>query len=360
MGNINMSLLVGKNIKTLKRLVQIGYRKMKDVTNPIRSEQFIETKINEFGEEVSIYRTKRLIGKPKLQEKKIPMEIQISEQELKEESLLAWEFFMGDKLAGKNLELTPAILKKIDEFISKGIINKDYAEIFKKNINFNNISFMEKSYHDLAKSMGFKKYPGLVFNDFYSSCGFNPRTISVSPLAFSTKTEQIGALRHELEHFRQEELVYRILGEDKYINAKIKPSIQRLKINDKYCISKFQKKYTQLITNEIEQYKMDLYNQLKENCAVLKNARINNLPPTKQELKEAKLYIQAIEDYKSPMMVLDNIEPGCIGQLRTTNPELYKLVNDYTVSYNLNPLEKGAKSKENEIRNMFEYFIELF
>ena len=355
-----MNLLIGKNIKALKRLAKFGYKRIKDITNPIKSEQFIETKINEFGEEISVFKIKRRFGKPKLQEIKDPRPIEVSEQEMKEECLLAWNAFFGDSLTGKNFELTPTIIKKIDELINKGIINKDYAEIFKKNINFDNISFMEKCYHDLAKSMGFRKYPELAFKDFYTASGFNPKYISISPSAFSTKVEQIGALRHELEHFRQEELVYRIMGEDKYINAKINPCIQMLKINDKFCISKFQKKYTELSTSEIEQYKMDLYSQLKEKCTVFKNARINNPTQTKEELKEAKSYLQALEDYKSPTMILDDIEPGCATQLRTTNPELYKLARDYAFSYDLNPLEKGAKLKENEIRNMFESFIDLF
>jgi hypothetical protein len=154
--------------------------------------------------------------------------------------------------------------------------------------------------------------------------------------------------------------VYRIFGEEMYINAKIEPNLQKLKINEEFCKSKFGKSYSDLTETEIGQFKSDLYTKIKESCNVFKEARLNNIETTSEEATEAQLYLKAIENYKSPDMVLGNINLDEVGSLRTTNPKLFKLAQEYCMEYNLNPLEKGAKNKENEIEKMFEAFIELF
>lgn len=337
----------------------MGYNRIKKVTNPIISEECIGTKINKSGEEVSIFKCKRRFGKPQISEKKLN-EVEVNEEQIKNESLLAWEELYCDTLSGKRIKITPKIQQQIDQLITKGLLNKDYAEIFKRNINKKGVTFMEDCYHDLAKSMGYKKYPELSYIDFWSSSSFNPRDIKISPSAIPSQSLQIKVLRHELEHFRQDELVYRIFGEEKYINAKIEPYLQKLKINEEFCKSKFGKSYSELTQTEISQFKSDLYNKIKESCNIFKDARINNVEATPEEVKEAKAYLKAIENYKSPNMVLGNMELNKVRNLRITNPKLYELAQEYTVEYNLNALETGAKNKENEIEKMFEIFISLF
>ena len=353
-----MGLLNIKQFKAVKTLIKMGYNRIKKVTNPIISEECIGTKFNELGEEVSIFKCKRRFGKPKISEKAI--EIEVNEEQIKNESLLAWEEFFGDTLLEKNIELTPRILLEIEQLVTKGILNKEYAEIFKRNINKEGVSFMKGCYQDLAKSMGYKKYPELSFVEFWSSSAFNPKNIKISPSAFPTKSDQIKALRHELEHFRQEELVYRIFGEETYINAKISPYLEKLKVNNEYCKSLFNKTFFELTETEITKYKSDLYEKIKKSCNIFKDSRINNIEATMEEVKEAKVYLKAIENYKSPNMVLGDIELEEVGKLKTTNPKRYELAQQYAIEYNLNALEKGAKNKENEIEKMFENFIDLF
>ena len=357
---IILGLLNIKQIKIIKRLIKVGYKKVKNATNPIVSSECVGTKINKLGEEVSIFRQKRRFGRPKLSEKITnDTGVELTEQQLKDERFMVWEDFYGNQLVG-NVEFTPKILQQIEALVTQGVLKKEYAEIFKSNINKEGVNFIESCYNDLAKSMGYKKYPDLAFVDFWSSSAFNPKTIKISLSAFPEKSLQIKVLRHELEHFRQEELVYRVFGEEKYINAKIEPFLQKLKINEDFCKSKFGKPYSELTKNEICQLKSDLYAKIKESCNVFKDSRVNNMETTAQEIKEAQIYLKAIENYKSPNMVLGNIELDQIESLRTTNPKLYKLAQEYCIEYNLNALEKGATNKENEIEKMFEAFIELF
>ena len=348
-----------KCLRVAKAALKAGYDRIKNVTNPIVSNELVGNKIDDFGDEISVFCQKRKFGKPKTIEIR-EAQIEVSEQELKDESLFVWEGLFGDITATKNLEITPVIQANLNKLIASGKISKEYAEIFTQNINKGDTDFIQGCYDDLAKHLGYKKYPDLAYGLYYGSSSFNPSTITISLEAFTSKSNRIVALRHELEHFRQEELVYRIMGEEKYINAKIKPNILHLEVNDEFCRAKFNKTFSELTEQEVEKYKSYLYEKYKKSCEIFKGARIKESKPTPKEIEDAKKYLQAIENYKTPTMILDDTTPNALRKLAKENPEKYNLLQQFYCSYANNPLERGAVAKGNEMEHMFDRFVELF
>ena len=116
----------------------------------------------------------------------------------------------------------------IKDLISQGIMTQKEAEMFNEIYNLEGEEFARKAYDLIAKSMGLPKYPKLVVSleNNGNNLGHAGQDITIFLSGYekfygkeNAKAEIINALRHELEHFKQDIIIYLQKGEDAYFEA---------------------------------------------------------------------------------------------------------------------------------------------
>ena len=174
----------------------------------------------------------------------------------------------------------------------------------------------------------------------------------------TTQAQILGTLRHELEHFRQKDLVFRAFGQDEYINAELQPILKRLKYNEAHCIEQTGKKYSELTQTEIDKYVERHKDMLIKDCSKLRSLleRKGKIEVGTSEYKEAERYLKAIRDYESPFMYENNLTEESIRKMRKTNPERVKFLQEVYKRYNDNELEVCARREGEKIEKMYELF----
>lgn len=254
---------------------------------------------------------------------------------------------------------------KIKELISNGKLDEKHAEIFKSIEHLEGDEFIKEAYNRIAKSMGYGRLtrPRLEIISNNSSSATNVRRIQIDKLGFATKEKQIGAIRHELEHFRQKDIKYRALGKDAYLGAEVEASINKLKYNEKFCIDKFGKKYSELTEQELQAYRKQLRTELDnpENFDILELllAEKGKISKGSKEYAEAEKLLQATKEYITPTAVVN--EPLTVElakRLKVENPELRKKLEEASQKYYNNYLETEAKSVEGKMIEMYRNFCE--
>ncbi len=251
-------------------------------------------------------------------------------------------------------------MNKLNNLVADGNMDKQYLDIFIETYGKEGKSFIKEVYNRLVKTMGYNKHkPKLNIVNIYKSSSAGSNRITISLKAFPTKEEQVDAIRHELEHFRQHELVYRSFGREAYINARIEPSITILKLSDEKCIEKFGKTFKELSTSELEAYKTKVRTEVESKLQILEDLlkEKGGIPSTSAEYAEAEKYLQAMKEYVTPTAIWGH-EPGVFTRLATEVPEQYKLAQDLLKKYANLANEQGAIREGTKIKDMYKLFIE--
>src|SRR5574344_2172076 len=260
---------------------------------------------------------------------------------------------------GKKIKLSPTQENKLNELIAAGKLNSENAEIFKSIEHLNGEQFIKKCYQKLTKSMGYSNLsaPDLVIiSAGKAGCSSaNSGKITINTLGFNTKEKQIGAIRHELEHFRQKEMCYRAFGKEAYINAKIDAVVNKYMLCEDICIKKFSKKFSELSEKEIEQLRNGLKNDMASSLGIAKLELVlsskGKIPVGSEEYKEAETYLNAAKNYVTPTMVGEHLTKENLNKWKVENPKLYNLIIRLHRQYNASPLEKGAVKEENIMKD---------
>jgi len=254
---------------------------------------------------------------------------------------------------------------KIKELITSGKLDEKHAEIFKSIEHLEGDDFIKEAYNRIAKSMGYNKStcPVLEITSKNSSSSTNVRRIRIDKLGFATKEKQVGAIRHELEHFRQKDIMYRALGKDATLDAMIEPSINKLKYNEQFCIEKLGKKYSELTEKELQAYRSKLRTEFNN----AENSDILNLLLTSKgkiskgtaEYAEAEKILKARKEYITPgAVVSEPLTEELAHKLKAENPKVYNAIQEAHRTYNNSYLETEARSVEGKIKEMYRHFCE--
>ncbi len=264
---------------------------------------------------------------------------------------------------GKKINISPEQSAKLKELVSLGKLDEKYLEIFKSTEHLSGDKFIKEVYNKISKMMGYENCaPKLHIIHGYSASGSNTGVISVSTKAFDTKAKQFSTIRHELEHFRQHEMIYRAFGKDAYIEAKTAPAIEKLRLNEDYCKSEIGKTFKELSEQELTVYKNGVAKSIEEKIKTLEKilkskGKINQGTP---EYAEAQIYLEATKNYKTPTMVLGkDATPEYVNELKNTNPEKFKLAQQLLREYDNNILEKTAYTQGTIIKDMYELFLSV-
>ena len=264
----------------------------------------------------------------------------------------------------KKVRLTPGQEARINELVTNGKINEKSAEIFKSVEGLGGDNLIKTLYKKFANAMGYDIYPRLKITSLGStSFSSHGKYIVIDKRSVRSKEELVDQIRHELEHFRQDDLIYRAFGKETWLDALADSSINRLKYNEESCIRKFGKKFSELSETEIAQFKKsskELYDnnehtELFETLLELKG----RISPGTKEYEEATKLLEATRTYVSPSMLVDEpLTKELIKKLRAENPEKYKLMQEIGKQYYNNPLEIGANTKGHNLREQYKLFKE--
>ena len=264
---------------------------------------------------------------------------------------------------GKKTNISSEQAAKLKELVSAGKIDEKYLEIFQSTEHLKGDKFIREAYNKISKLMGYENSaPELKIINSYTSGGSSTSSILVSTKSFKTKNEQFRVIRHELEHFRQNEMIYRAFGKDAYIEAKLTPSVERLRLNDDYCKSRFGKTFNELSADELAQYKANAVKEIESKVGILEKVFQNKgkIEQGTPEYLEAQKYLDAAKNYKTPTMVLGkDATPEYVRELKKTDPEGFKLAQKLYQEYKNNALEVGAREQETKIKNMYELFLSV-
>jgi len=254
---------------------------------------------------------------------------------------------------------------KIKKLIANGKLDEKHAKIFKSIEPLEGDDFIKEAYKQIAKSMGYDTLscPRLEILSLNGPSSITLQKIRIDELGFATKEKQIGAIRHELEHFRQKEIVYRALGKESYLETMVEPCINKLKYNEQFCIEKFGKKYSELTEKELQAYRSKLRTEFDkpENFDILERllTRKGKISEGSSEYIEAEKFFTAQRDYISPTAVVNEpLTKELLKRLKVENPKVHNTILETNRIYKNNYLETQARSVENKIKEMYRHFCD--
>ncbi len=267
---------------------------------------------------------------------------------------------------GKKINISSAQEVKLNELIKNGQLDEKYVDIFKSTEHLSGDAFIKSVYKKIAGAMGYETHPPLKIISENSTSSFgHGEYVRIDRLAFKTKEELLDAIRHELEHCRQDDLIYRAFGKDVMFDALAQKNINKLKINEEYCISKMGKKYSNLSESEIEAFKKTtrkIY-ETPDSVEFFENLfkEKGKIPVGSAEYKEAEKCLQATREYVSPCFGVNKNETltaDLLDKLKVENPEKFALMKKTYQEYKRNALETGAIQAGKKIKDMYNLFKE--
>ena len=123
---------------------------------------------------------------------------------------------------------TTELSQAVKDLVSQGKITQKEAELFNNIHNLEGEEFVTKAYELLAKDMNLEKYPKLIVSteEKGNSLGHTGQDIKIFINAYekfygkeNAKQEIINTLRHELQHYKQDLIIFMQRGENEFHNA---------------------------------------------------------------------------------------------------------------------------------------------
>ena len=263
------------------------------------------------------------------------------------------------------IKLTKAQKSKVQELIKSGRLSSNDAEIFKSVEGLEGDDFIKEAYKQVSKSMGYDRLtcPKLrIAHDSSLKGGGGAGLGHITINTGAPKENTIGTIRHELEHHRQNEIVYRAFGKDAFLEATINRNMVRLKENESYCMEKFGKKYAELTEAELESYKeaaKKVYLDEGFDILELLTTQKGRILRGSTEFNEAEKFLEATRNSRIPTMYGEgskDLTVEYMKRLEQENPELLnKIVKVFDQYYN-NPLEVGAYAAGDAMRDKYKLF----
>ena len=125
-------------------------------------------------------------------------------------------------------QTTKELSQAVKDLVSQGRITQKEAEMFNEIHNLEGEEFVTKAYELIAKDMGFEKFPKLIVSleNKGNDLGHAGQDITIYLRGYekfygkeNAKAEIINSLRHELQHYKQDIIIYTQKGEKAYREA---------------------------------------------------------------------------------------------------------------------------------------------
>lgn len=263
-------------------------------------------------------------------------------------AILGTAVYFGMK--GRNSRILAKQEAKLQELVSSGVLDEDYLKIFKDIRKLDGEEFIKTAYDKLAQKIGLTKVPELKIENNLGSClsGFDSITLRTGGL--KNKAEQLEYIRHELEHAKQTEMMFRAFGKDAVLDSYAERIITHLKMNPLFCSSNFKGKYNfkDVTPEELKVFIDAQKAKLAENTGMLDEilktkGKIKSGTP---EFAEAEKYFEASKNYKSP---------GMLNGVKVPDTYFEQIMKEYKN----NLLEFNAFKEGKTINDMYTKFMEI-
>ena len=171
-----------------------------------------------------------------------------------------------------------------------------------------------------------------------------------------SKADTLNTIRHELQHFKQNEMIYRAFGEQTYIEARTQRVIAHLKVNNEYCKSIFNgKTFDQLTETEINTFLKKCQKEIGTARLALFKENAGTIKPGTPEYAKAQEYLEAVRNYKTPSMLPKDWKDN----FNNLSPEQKAMFVQYWKEYYKNNiLEIEARAYGERMKAMFEKFTD--
>lgn len=255
------------------------------------------------------------------------------------------------EMRGKKVKISAAQKEILQDLINNDLMDKDYLKIFKDTEYLCGEKFIRTAYAKLAEKVDLTKPPELIVKKQIGSSSSCFDSIILCTGSFKSRADFFSCMRHELEHAKQSEMIYRAFGKDAFLDAYAERAVTQASLNPISCSKNFNGKSSlkNVTPEEIKAFKdatkaemSDTTSRLDE-ILKLKGKILQGTP----EYEEAKKYLEASRNYKSPAML--------------TGGGRYKqeFIKEITSAYKENLLEVNAGKEGDRISDMYKKFVEI-
>ena len=259
---------------------------------------------------------------------------------------------------GKKIKLTSAQEAKLQELIANREINPKYVDLFKEIQHLDGDAFIKTAYKKIADGMGYGGFavkPSLIIKNKTGNVLGIEDPFEIMITRGRSKADTLDIIRHELQHFKQNEMIYRAFGEQTYIEARTQRIIAHLKVNNEYCKSIFNgKTFDQLTETEINAFLKKSQKEIGTARLALFKDSAGTIKPGTPEYAKAQEYLEAARNYKTPTMLPKDWKDN----FNNLSPEQKAMFVQYWKEYKNNILEIEAHAYGERIKAMFEKFTD--
>lgn len=267
------------------------------------------------------------------------------------------------------LKLNTEQQNALNELVSQGKLQEKDVKIMQKIYKKDNPGFIGYAMHELLEDMGYNKsiHPRLIIANNTTGCNsWSPMkgiTFSAKRLGKGSdkgldvvKADLYGSMRHELEHFRQSEMIYRAFGKDGLVDAEINKILFNCKTSEDFCKRVFNKPYDKLTKTELKDFiagkKADIGERIDIKLFGKIEKSLGKIKKGTAEYREAEAYLNASKEYAS---VSHYINGKSLTEIQQLPQETKDFLNKY---YFENLLEKNAYKEGDAAEEKFKLFAE--
>lgn len=286
----------------------------------------------------------------------------------------------GNTIKQTTKELTQAV----KDLVSQGRISQKEAEMFNQIHDLEGEEFVKKAYELIAKDMNLEKVPNLVvsFKNENSRLGHMGKDITIYIKEYEkaygkeqAKEEILNTIRHELEHYKQDLIVFLEKGEQEFQEAHYQ-HIARYIGNKAALKGGNSKDLNAVIKEEAERVgssvrcscddQNELYRMIYEHDSPITTIRkmvpcdFEKLNLTQEEKVKADEYLEGIRTYMRDCFPDNFFVNGELNENALVGNKLAtSLVSLYIdTGYYHNPIEEGARQAGEALKEKFKVFVE--
>lgn len=283
-------------------------------------------------------------------------------------------------------QTTKELSQAVKDLVSQGRITQKEAEMFNEIHNLEGEEFVTKAYELIAKDMGLEKFPKLnvsheINGDIDGHAGKEITIYLDNAIRMygkdDAKSNIIDILRHELEHYKQDIIIFLQKGDKNYETAFTeqkrdyiaqKAAFRGVSIKD--ILNEEAAKYDYNPKNQVGNVE-ELYKIMFEHDTPIQTIRtmtpcdFEKLHLTPEELAKADEYLESIRSYMTQDRFPENffLPDGKFNIQEIDNSGLLRLFTELQDSYLgsgyvNNPLEVGARKAGESLRDKFRAFLD--
>ena len=300
--------------------------------------------------------------------------------------ILLHKHFSAKSATKDVLETTKELSQAVKDLVTQGRITQKEAELFNQIHNLEGEEFVTKAYELIAKDMNLEKFPKLnisheMLGDIDGHAGKEITIYLDNAIRLygkdGAKSNIIDILRHELEHYKQDIIIFLQKGEKTYETAFAKQK-------GKYLVDKALFKgvpLEEVLNEEASRYGYnpknrirdvnELYRIMFEHDTPIQTIRtmtpcdIEKLHLTPEKLAKADEYLEGVRNYMTQDRFPKNffLQNGHYNfeQIRKSGyPERFVQLQKLYLGtgYVNNPIEVGARQAGESLRDKFRAFLE--